>query len=124
MDVDVPRVFDRAPSLPADKARSTRRIKLLALAGALDDVGLRARIVEYTLRPSLLRCWDPAQMGLTLAVTCEHNLIAGVFKYQGDEPRWQFRHHPGGEVFADAEDVAEPDDAHEAARRLAEILAR
>ncbi|MFI6516924.1 hypothetical protein ACIBF1_15305 [Spirillospora sp. NPDC050679] len=116
MDFDVPRVFDRAPLLPAEKARSTRRTKLLALAGALDDIGLRARIVEYTLRPSLLRCWDPAQMGLTLTVTCERS--------QGDEPRWQFRHHPGGEVFADAEDVAEPDDAHEAARRLAEILAR
>ncbi|WP_153541096.1 hypothetical protein [Actinomadura macrotermitis] len=92
----------------------TRRIKLLALAGALDDLGLRARIVEYTLRPSLLRCWDPGQMGRTVSVMCEPSA--------GPDPRWQFRHHPGEEVLADAEPVKEPADAMDAARVLALLI--
>ncbi|MEU6039626.1 hypothetical protein ABZ801_29900 [Actinomadura sp. NPDC047616] len=98
----------------SEEARRLRRVKLLALAGALDDVGMRARIIDYTLRPALLRCWDPAQMGPTLLVVCVRTAETGR--------RWQFRFHPSGELLGDAEDVMDPDDARDAALTLAAAL--
>ncbi|WP_067811916.1 hypothetical protein [Actinomadura kijaniata] len=77
---------------------------------------MRARIVEYTLRPTVLRCWNPAEMGRTISVTCERST--------GADPRWQFRREPGERLIADAEDVTGPDDALEAARAVASASAR
>jgi hypothetical protein len=93
--------------------RLVRRAKLLALAGALDDLGLRARIVEYTLRPTVVRYWDPRHMTVTRQVTCEP--LPGT-------ARWQFRHHPSGNLLTDATHVTDPADAKEAALILAAAL--
>ncbi|MCP2337820.1 hypothetical protein [Actinomadura rupiterrae] len=112
---DTTRICDRIPESPVEKARFTRRTKLLALAGGLDDIGLRARLVENVLKPTVLRCWNPDTMGWTLSVTCEMS---------GPDARWQFWLHPGAVPIGDAEHVREPDDALDAAHAVAAELAR
>ncbi|MFC4912486.1 hypothetical protein [Actinomadura gamaensis] len=112
---DTTRICDRISQSPVEKVRFTRRTKLLALAGALDDIGLRARIVENILKPTVLRCWDPDTMGRTLSVTCEMS---------GSGARWQFWLHPGAVAIGDAEAVRDPDDALVAAHAVAAELAR
>lgn len=107
------RISARVPDSPQEEARLARRVRLLALAGALDDLGLRARLAEYVLKPTLLRCWNPDMMSQTLLVVCERSKTTG---------RWEFRHHPGNRTFADAENVTEPAHAREAAERLAPTL--
>ncbi|RFU40762.1 hypothetical protein DZF91_15410 [Actinomadura logoneensis] len=127
-----------------------KRTRLLALAGGLDDIGLRARLVENVLKPTVLRCWDPDTMGRTVSVTCERS----------SDGRWRFWLHPGpqpldlpqprggvpalpgvqpfhvvlarsdpwamggGVLLGDAQDIREPDDALEAARAIAAELGR
>jgi hypothetical protein len=116
MGIDAPRNGDRiAETSDRTHPRRDEKNRLLALAGALADLGIRARLVEYYLRPTVLRCWEPDRMGPAHLVTCE--------RPTGPDPRWEFRHHPSGEVLADAEDVAEPGDAREPALVLSVALA-
>jgi hypothetical protein len=79
-------------------------VKLLVPAGALNDLGMRARIVKYaqivkyTLRQSMLRHWDPDEMGRTFTVMCERVSDKREFRC-------------AGLVFCDAEKAAQPTDA-------------
>jgi len=98
----------------SEEARRLRMVKLLALADALDDVGMRARIIDHPLRSALLRCRDPVQMGPTLLVVCARTAETGC--------RWQFRSHPSGELIGGAEDVMHPDDAKDAALTITAAL--
>ncbi|MEV4252000.1 hypothetical protein AB0J52_02400 [Spirillospora sp. NPDC049652] len=68
-----------------------KRTRLLALAGGLDDIGLRARLVENVLKPTVLRCWDPDTMGRTVSVTCERS----------PDGRWRFWLYPGAQPLGD-----------------------
>lgn len=103
-----------SPDPSPDEVRRARRTRLLALAGAVDDLGMRARFVDYILRPAVLRCWDPDTMGPTLLVICERT---------GDAGHWEFRFQPGNRPFADADDATGPDRTGTAARAIAEALA-
>ncbi|MFC5180515.1 hypothetical protein [Actinomadura harenae] len=91
-----------------------KRTRLLALAGGLDDIGLRARLVENVLKPTILRCWNPDTMGRTISVTCE--------KPTGGA--WTYWLYPGGIRLGDAQDVRDPDDTISTALAIATELAR
>lgn len=112
---DSTRICNRKLDSTVEIARLAKRTRLLALAGGLDDIGLRARLVENILKPSVLRCWDPDVMGRTVNVTCERSPQDG---------RWTYWLHPGPRRIGDAQPVREPDDALAAAQAVAAELSR
>ena len=112
MGFDAPRSSDRTAEMSdREQLRRQEKNRLLALAGALADIGIRARLVEYYLRPTVLRCWETHQMSPTRLVTCERSTGSGA--------RWEFRFHPSGDLLANAQDVTGPDNAKDAAEALA-----
>lgn len=88
------------------------RVRLLTLAGDLDDLGVRCRLTDTISPPFTLRCWDPAQQGPVIEVAC------GPDRYG----RLVFQAHPAGEVLSDAEEALEPGDTVDLARELARRL--
>lgn len=111
---DTTRICDRSLDSAVEIARLAKRTRLLALAGGLDDIGLRARLVENLLKPTVLRCWDPDTMGRTISVTCEKP-VGGP---------WTFWLYPGGTAIGDAQHVRDPDDTLPTAHAVAAELAR
>lgn len=96
-----------------DELRLRCRVRLLTLAGDLDDLGLRARLNDsFGSAPALLRVWDPERQGPTVIVACLPD-TAG---------RLQFRYHPSGVYLADAQEALEPGDTVDAARDVAAEL--
>jgi hypothetical protein len=99
-----------------EEVRLRCRVRLLTLAGDLDDLKLRARLNDSaTDGPVLLRVWDPARQGPAVTVSCEPG---------GERGRLGFRYYPSGVFLADAQEALEPGDAVDAARDVAAELAQ
>ncbi|MGH3392856.1 MAG: hypothetical protein ACRDOO_28650 [Actinomadura sp.] len=113
LDDQTPADDDPADRQSRRRLRGETRAKLLALAGALVDSGLRHRLLEPgTGQPPLLRVWDGRRQHLGETVACQH-LAEG----------WRFISHPSGPVLADADGITAPGDAGEAARLVAARIA-
>lgn len=112
MAFDRPRMYGGRSGELNDELRLRCRVRVLTLAGDLDDVGVRSRVVEWFGRPVMLRCWNPDQQGKTVVIACGPD-GAG---------RLAFRYHPSGEMLGDAEEALEPGDSVDVARRVAARL--
>ncbi|SEG90739.1 hypothetical protein SAMN04489712_12724 [Thermomonospora echinospora] len=97
---------------PGNDLRLRCRVRLLTLAGDLDDLGVRCRLTDTISPPFTLRCWNPARQGPAIEVAC------GLDRYG----RLVFQVHPDGEFLGDAEAALQPGDTVDLARELARRL--
>lgn len=113
--LDQPRTDDSPADHVARQAKLEQaRVRLVALAGALDAVGLRCRWMETAQeRMALLRVRDGDRQHPQETVACL--LLKGG---------WRFTSYPHGPVLADADGITGPSDAHAAARVIAAYVAK
>ncbi|REE96343.1 hypothetical protein [Thermomonospora umbrina] len=104
-----PKEADRSLPDPRHDLRLRCRIRLLALAADLDDLGVRPRLPDTIMPPYALRCWDPARQGPTFEVECARDRHG----------RLVFRALSTGEFLGDAENAIEPGDTGDLAQEIA-----
>lgn len=108
---DGPHSTDAAvDQLTAAERRVRARAALLVLAGDLDDLGIRSRLVDDS--GAVLRCWDGCRQGGSVQVACTRR----------SDGRLQFCYHPSGAELGDAEAVLQPGVASDVARVIAVAL--
>ncbi|MBA9003067.1 hypothetical protein [Thermomonospora cellulosilytica] len=78
-------------------AAHSTKAHLSALADTLEKAGMRARIIDRSTGPDVMRCWNPQVMCTSLEVTCQQH-----------PERDELAFFMGGEVLAAAD---RPEDA-------------
>lgn len=111
MPPDASHLIDAAvEEIAAAEQRMRPRAALLALAGDLDELGIRSRLADDS--GAVLRCWDGHRQGGSVQVACTRR----------SDGRLQFSYHPSGAELGDAEAVLQPGVASEVARVIAVAL--